>query len=232
MSTGRDLVITALKTAGILTQGETPTSEEVVDGLGVLNRMLASWSNDSLVIYARTFENFPLSSGVGDYTIGPGATFNTVRPMHIIDAFVRQDTLDYWLSIVPDEQYDSIAYKNIDSIPQILNYTAQYPQATIRIYPKPQNSFTLYLRSEKQLSTITLNDDISLPPGWEDALVYNLAVRLAPVYGQPVDQAVAALAIDTKGMLENNTTRNRSYDYTAPRYGGCIYDGWIGWGGS
>lgn len=228
--TGRELVTTSMKQAGILTGGETPTAEEVTDGLAMMNRMLASWSNDSLMIYARTFENFPLLGGVGDYTIGPGADFDTIRPMHIIDAFVRQDTLDYWLSIIPDEQYDAISYKNIDSIPQVINYTAQFPQATLRIYPKPQASFTLYLRSEKQLVSFTLNDEVSLPPGWEDALIYNLAIRLAPAYGLPVDQAVAALALEAKALLGDNTSRNRSYDYTPARNSGCIYDGWIGWG--
>jgi hypothetical protein len=230
VTTGRELVTQAMKEAGVLTGGETPTSEEVVDALGSLNRMLASWANNSLYIYARTFENFPLSSGVGDYTIGPGGDFNTIRPMHIIDAYVRQDTLDYWLSVIPDEEYDAIAYKDIDSIPQVLNYTAQFPQATIRIYPKPQASFTLYLRSEKQLATITLNDEISLPPGWEDALVYNLAVRLGPSYGLPADPVLVELASQSRMALENNTSRNRSYDYTPARYSGCIYDGWIGWG--
>ncbi len=218
-----------MKESGVLTGGETPTAEEINDGLASLNRMTASWSNDSLMIYARTFENFPLSSGVGDYTIGIGATFNTVRPMHIIDAFVRQDTLDYWLSIIPDEQYDAIAYKDIDSIPQVLNYTAQFPQATIRIYPKPQNSYTLYLRSEKQLTTFTLDDEVSLPPGWEDALIYSLAVRLGPSYGLPPDQVLIELALNAKAALGENTSRNRTYDYTAPRYSGCIYDGFLGW---
>ncbi len=230
MASGRSLVTTALKQAGIITAGETPTAQEAVDGLAELNRMTASWSNDSLMIYARTFENFPLSSGVGDYTIGPSATFNTVRPMHIIDAYVRQDTIDYWLAIIPDEQYDVIAFKNIDSIPQVLNYTAQFPQATIRIYPKPQASFTLYIRSEKQLTSFTLDDEVSLPPGWEDALIYNLAVRLAPGYGQPLDQAILALATQTRGALENNTSRNRTFDYVPSRRGGSVYDGWIGWG--
>lgn len=218
-----------MKESAVLTGGETPTSEEVADGLDNLNRMIASWSNDSLLIYARTFENFPLLSGVGDYTIGPGADFDTARPMHIIDAYVRQSTLDYWLNIIPDEQYDAIAYKNIDSIPQVLNYTAQYPQATIRIFPKPQNSYTLYLRSEKQLTSIGLNDEVSLPPGWEDALVYNLAVRLGPSYGVPVDPVLVELARNAKSMLQENTSRNRTFDYVAPRYSGCIYDGWIGW---
>lgn len=230
MTTGRALVISAMKQAGILTGGETPTSEEVVDGLADLNRMTASWSNESLMIYARTFENFPLSSGVGDYTIGPGATFDTVRPMHIVDAFVRQDTLDYWLSIIPDEQYDAIAYKDIDSIPQVLNFTAQYPQATLRIYPKPQNSFTLYLRSEKQLTTWGLNDEVALPPGWEDALIYNLAVRFGPSYGLPADPVLIELARNAKAALADNTSRNRTYDYAPGVYSGSIYDGWLGWG--
>lgn len=228
MATGRALVIDAMKQAGILTGGETPTAEEIVDGITSLNRMTASWSNDSLMLYARTFENFPLSSGVAEYTIGPSATFNTVRPMHIIDAFVRQDAIDYALAIVPDEQYDAIPYKDVESIPQVLNYTAQYPQSTIRLYPNPQDGLTLYIRSEKQLTEFGLDDEVALPPGWEDALIDNLAIKLKPSYGLPADPVLIEMALESKAAVMNNTSRNRSYDYTHPRNSGWVMNGWIG----
>lgn len=227
MTTGRSLVTTALTEAGVLTGGETPTSQEVVDGLATLNRMLSSWSNESLMIYARVLENFPLQGGVREYTIGPAATFNTVRPMHIIDAFVRQDTIDYPVDIIPDEAYDNIAFKSNQSIPEVLNYSAGYPTALIRLYPNPIASLTLYIRSEKQLAEITLNDDISLPPGWEDALVYNLAVRLKPSYGLPADPVLIELALNAKVNLETNTSRNRTFDYAPRRDVGWIMNGWL-----
>lgn len=227
MTTGRQIVIDAMKEAGVLTGGETPTSEEVVDGLASLNRMLASLSNDSLMIYARTLESFPLSAGIREYTIGPGATFDTVRPMHLIDCYVRQSTIDYPMAIIPDEAYDKIAFKENQSIPEVINYTAGYPQALVRLYPNPIAALTLYIRSEKQLSTITLNDEVSLPPGWEDVLIYGLGVRLKPAYGLPPDPLLIDLALSAKAAVSDNTSRNRTYDYAPDRNVGWIMNGWL-----
>lgn len=228
MATARKIIKSAMRRAGILTGNENPTAEEAADGLEMLNDMLASWSNDSMVIYARTLENFPVSGGVASYTIGPGATFDTVRPVKIVSAFIRIGTLDYPLQIINDETYADIGMKSINGIPQALNFDNNYPVVTIKLYGPPDASYTLFLLSEKQLTQFTLDDNVDLPPGWRRALIYNLALELAPEYGQPASQEVVSVARESKGEIRRAIMAARNLDWDTGVGGqGNIYNGWL-----
>ena len=105
MTTALGIITSAMRKIGAIGKGESPSADEAVDGLEMLNDLLASLSNDSLVVYARTFESFTLQGGVSAYTIGSGATFSTVRPVKIVSAYVRDGGIDTPLEIVTDEQY-------------------------------------------------------------------------------------------------------------------------------
>jgi hypothetical protein len=227
MVTARRIVKKALQKNGVLTMGEEPSAEMANDGLDALNAMLSSWSNDSMLIYARVRETFPLSANVGTYTIGPAKTFDTIRPMFIVDAFVRQNTVDYDMSVVPDEVYDGIIVKTQNGIPDLLNYSNEYPTANIRLWPVPSTAYILSITSEKELSQFTLDDEVDLPPGWELALIYNLAILIAPEYGQPVDPVVVEVAQKSKGAIQTAIMRNRTMDAQAAGQGrrNNIYSG-------
>ncbi len=215
MTTGLDIITKAMQKAGILVKSEAPDADEANDGLSTLNAMLSSWSNDSMLIYARTLESFTLSSLVSDYTIGPGMTLNTARPTFVVSAYVRQATSDYDLTVVPDEVYAGITVKSAPGIPEFLNYTNGFPTGTIKLYPVPSTNYTLFILSEKVLSSLTLAGDISFPPGWEQALIYNLAVLLAPEYGQQLDPLVLKIANDSKGSIQRAILKTRSMDAQA-----------------
>src|SRR5690349_13893473 len=86
MATVRDLFKDSLKLIGALAAGETPTSTEMTDGLRVLNRMIGQWNTQNLLIYTRVIEEFTLTPSTGSYTIGSSGTFNTSRPMEILNA--------------------------------------------------------------------------------------------------------------------------------------------------
>ena len=213
MTTGRDIVRKALQKARVLVKSEEPDADEANDALDALNGMVSSWSNESLLVYARTWETFNVTGGVGEYTIGPSQTFNTVRPLFIVDAYVRLASIDYDLVVIPDEVYTgSIAYKPQQGIPEFINYDNGYPSAKIRLWPVPSSAYTLFLLSEKQLTTFTLDTVLSLPPGWERALVYNLAMEIAPDYGQEVDPNVLRIANQAKGNVKKAVARVRSMD--------------------
>jgi hypothetical protein len=98
---------------------------------------------------------------------------------------------------------------------------------TINIYPTPTTG-TLHIRSEKQLSQLpTLDTDLEFPPGWERALVYNLAIEIASEYGQPVDQASYQIAMDALNKIKTAVARNKKMDMYA--YNGSnrnVYTGW------
>lgn len=227
MTTALDIVTKALQKNGVLTKSETPSADEVNDGLSTLNAFVSSLSNDSMMIYARTIDNFPLVAGTAEYTIGTSQTFNTTRPMFIVEAHVRQGTTDFYLKVIPDETYAGIMDKTASSTPRFLNFTNGFPTATIKLWPVPDISYTLYIMSEKELSSFTLNQTVSLPPGWEQMLIYNLAVLTAPEYGQPLDQSVAAIASSSLAAVKRTIMKNRTMDAPPVRPMGNFYNGYF-----
>lgn len=228
MTTARNIIKRALQRNGVLTKDEDPSGDEASDGLSMLNDMISSWSNDSLLIYARQQENFPLVSGQASYTIGSGGDFNTGRPLQILTAFTRIGSIDYPIDIIPDDAFDRITQKSISSsIPSAMKYEASFPLGVITIYPVPTTG-TLYIRTEKELTQFaTLDTDVELPPGWNKALTYNLAVESAGEYGQPVDEATYQLAMNALGKIKTAVARNKTMD--AYPYNGRddnIFTGW------
>lgn len=227
--TARKLIKRALQVAGILTKNEQPSADEVNDALSVLNGMISSWSNDSLLVFYRESEQFQLVTGKVSYTIGSGGDFNTARPNQIVSCYIRsQDATDYPLKPMSDRVYDgSVMRKSVQSIPEFFQYDAANPVGMLTIWPSPVEAYPIFIRSEKVLESFVLDDVVDLPPGWVQAIVYNLAFMLAPEYGQQADQTVFKIAGDSLGSIKDATAKNRTMD-TPPltRMGGFdIYSG-------
>lgn len=227
MTTAREIIRKALQRGGIVTQNETPSADETSDGLDMLNDMFSSWSNDSLTVYARKWENFPLTGADGVYTIGTGQDFNTVRPTYIADAYLRDNTTDTPVRVISEEAYYAISQKNTQSIPYWLTYDNGFPVGTIRLYPVPSTAYTLFLLSEKPFSEFDLDDELDFPPGWQRAIIYNLAVELCSEYGQPVPDKVGQIARESLGVIKLNVLRNRSMDWQQGGGVQNIYTGWV-----
>lgn len=208
MTTASGLIAQAMKKIGVLTKSETPDSDEAADGLISLNNLLSSWSNESLFVYSRVWESFSIT-GASSYTIGTSQTLNTTRPINIVEAHVRLGSTDYPLTIVPDEVYNAIPDKATVGLPTTLNFDNAFSTGNIRLYPVPDQTYSLYLLSEKQLVTLALTDTISLPAGWERALIYNLALEIAPEYGVTVDPLVVKSAQEAKGLIALTVSKNR-----------------------
>lgn len=227
MTTARDIITKAHQRNGVLTKGEALSGDEASDGLDSLNNLIASWSNESLLIYVRLSESFPLVGGQTSYTIGNGGDFNTERPMQIVSAFTRIVNIDYSMKVLNGVQYDDISQKNIQNAwPNVLYYDNNFPLGTIKLYPVPTTG-TIHIRSEKQLTSFaSLDTDLSFPPGWERALIFNLAVETAGEYGQPVDEATYRIAMDALNKIKTATARNRKMDaYSQAKDRDNIYTG-------
>lgn len=213
MGTALNIITKAMLKAGILTKTESPTYDEANDALDALNDLLASWSNDSMMITSRVTEEFTLTAGVGSYTIGTGQTFDTIRPIHIVESHIISGIISYdSMYQCPDEVYQSFNLKTLQSIPNALNYSNAYPYGTIKLYPYPSTGYVLSITSEKELSQFSLNDTVNLSPGWNRALIYNLAVELCPEYGQPVDPLTLKIAKDSRAAIERSIMKVRTLD--------------------
>ena len=203
--TGRELVTAALRLIGAVAPGESLDAAEATDGLASINRMLDSWSNEGLTIHAVTGES-PLTLTAGDASVTLGASGDiTTRPMTIEKAVIRNGTTDYApLRVMTASEYAAISDKSVQSIPDSVYDDGGYPQRTLTLYPVPSSSsYSLVLFAKRQLSQIaTLDTDVSFPPGYERALIFNGACELAPEYGKAIPDYVFAAANDSKAVLK------------------------------
>lgn len=203
---------------GAIASGEAPSADEAKDGLSALNQMLDSWSTEQLLITAKMRESFALVPGQKIYTMGPTGDFNTVRPMSIETALIQVTTVtpvaELPVKILSKEEYASIVVKDVGStIPTFIYGEGTYPLETLNLWPIPSYAYNLVLYSWKPLTTLaTLDDVISLPPGFERALKYNFAMELAPEWGRPVSQEVLNTAMESKANVKRMNITNK------PRY--------------
>lgn len=227
MTTARQLISKAFQKAGIITKQESPSADEMFDALDTLNDLLESWSNDSLYIYARNWQQFTFVGGQSDYTIGSGGDFDTSRPLAIVSAYTRLGTSDYPMQQIADKDYAyGISQKTTAGVPDFFNYDNDFPLGKLRFWPAPSAAYPVYIQTEDALTSLTINQVISLPQGWRRALIYSLAVELAPEYGQPLDQAVVGIAVDAQGKIKRQISKMRSMDKPKANNYFNIYRGW------
>lgn len=185
--TGLDYISAALRLCGVVAPGETVGGPEGADGLSALNRMLDGWSMELGAILSETQESFTLTSSDESYTIGATGDLTTTRPIRVIAAVIRDSSSnDYTLRVVTNHEYQEIVTKEPgDGVPRIMAYNPAYPNATITFFPPPDTGYTFRLTSLKPLAAVTLAGSYSVAPGYDDAIIYNLAYRLGMEYGAP-----------------------------------------------
>ena len=186
MPTAFSMIQTALVSIGEKRIGQGLSSPEQAHYLSKLNSMLDSWSLDRLLVYQILQESLALTAGTGTYTIGDGGAFNTTRPTRITSAFVRDSSnLDSEVRIIGYEPYDGLPLKTGtgNTYPQYLFYDTAYVAGlgTLRIYPEPSASLTLFINSWKQFSKFsTILTDVGFPPGYQLAIESNFTIHAAP----------------------------------------------------
>lgn len=220
MSTARDVIKRSLRLLGVLASSEDPRASETNDALGTLNAMIDQWNLERLMIYQIKNEIFNITAGTTDYTIGPagsGATWESsfaVRPIYLqkAAAFLRANTsglaTDYMMEYWPNDRFQQIFQKHIvTNYPYAWTYDYAFPISTIRIYPQPTQDLQFGLSSTIQLQKFAnLSDFLEFPPGYESAIVYNLAIEIAPEYGLEAPSTVIAKATEYKANIKRINT--------------------------
>lgn len=200
--TAQDLITSSLRLIGVLASGESLGANEATDGLSSLNDMLDSWSTNNLLIPNKVREVFALTSSQQTYTMGQSGSpsFSTARPIHIEDVYVQvgsgSNVIERPVQILTMQEFADIKLKTLQSTFPIYCYPeGTYPNETLNFWPIPSAADNIVIYSAKPLANLSsLTTAISLPPGYQRALRYALALELAPEYGRPVSEDVAAHA--------------------------------------
>lgn len=206
MATVQTVINRSYRLLGVIASGEDPSTAETADALTALNSMLDGWMNDKLMAYSQQNITIPLVSGTASYTIGAtGAAVTAAAPVKVDSAFVRKNNLDYNVEIIDDLKYNSIVAKtSISDIPEYLYFNGTNPNATVTLFPVPNEVNNLYLSVWTPYSAYAAaTDTFSLPNGYEEAVAYNLALRLHPEFHSiQLNQAIPELARQTLAAIK------------------------------
>lgn len=207
MATGQSLIDRAARLIGAVQSGSSATSAESADALIAMNAMLDSWRNDRLMGYALTTVSKAMVVADASYTFGTAADFNSARPVMIKHAYMTIGDTDYPVKICTDAEWFAIEDKTVTSdLVEKIWYNPSMSTGTVNVWPVPNATNTLYLVVMTPVADLTLAGTVALPQGWEDAIAYNLSIRIAPEFGAQVPAAVAKGATDSLAAIKRRNS--------------------------
>jgi len=228
MTVVRDLLADALTEIGVIDPGAPMDADTSSFALRTLNRMMSAWANDDLMVYTVDRTVFNLVASTPTYTLGVGGVWATpyaVRPGQIDMASVMVNGAEVPLTIFNDEEWRDTTVKTVTgTFPTGIWCNGNYPLNTVTVWPIPTTANQVILYLWGQVGAFAdVNATVTLPQGYDDAIVYNLAVRLAASYGKEPNPSTASLANAAKARVKNMNyeATYRSVDETLNGNGGA-----------
>ena len=198
-----DLISLALKTAGIIGVGQTASAEDSNDCFTILNAMIQAWNKQRYLIWSLVDTAF-VSTGAQSYTVGIGGNYNIPRTDKLETAYVRflqnvspTNPFDFPLTLLTSrEDYSAITLKKLSTFPTSVFYDAAYPLANLFPWPvPPATAYEIHIVTKTFIPQFAnLTTAFSMPPEMIDAMIWNLCVRIRPLYQLPPDPTIVGLA--------------------------------------
>lgn len=220
MTTAYALIRRSLRLIGAIDPGETLDAAEGQDGLESLNGMLSTWRLEGLMAFDIARVVFAVTAGTQTYAIGPGGTWNTtptftgqatrptkIEAMGLIDTAQDPD-LEVPLVLLTHAAYQQLPLKAMTSAwPTHYQYRATVPLGSVFLWPSPTVNRSVAVYLWRQLTTwATIQTDLTLPDGYEEAIVGSLALRLGPEYGVPLSPEVLEMGRTAKALIMRTNT--------------------------
>lgn len=207
MSTIGDVISGALTDIGQLGIGQSPSPEQMQQGLRYMNIFIAKLSAQRFMLPSVPSTPYGLTPNLQDYVLGPSATgagsFVGARPTFIESAQIQLpgSSMTLPLNLLDRTKWGAIRDKGATSsangLPQDIWIEYNYPNLNFHLWTIPSNAATILLAAWVALQQfVTIFDTISLPPEYEIALQNNLSVLLAPAYDMQPPPEVAQGAAD------------------------------------
>ncbi|WP_148301542.1 hypothetical protein [Asaia prunellae] len=157
--------------------------------------------------YARRLNGAPLSQD-GDFSPLDFSGADFLTPTNGLDAGVQP--LDYNLTLIPSyEDYASIGMKALRAWPSMAFYNPAFQQGELYIWPIPQSGlWEIHILYKQPLpANLSASSAINLPPEYWDAIMWCLAARLSPSYGQEASPTVVAMVKSALGTIRTANTQ-------------------------
>lgn len=172
--------------------------------------MVDGWQADGLKIFTENINTFPFVLGTQTYTLGTGGSFNMPRPakIHRMGVQILSNPIqpsEVPITLLDVDGWANVRVKNISgSYPLFCYADYAFPQMNLNFWVIPGLACNCVIYSWQPLSTWPdLNvTDVTFPPQYLEAFRYNLAVKLAPEFDEPIKPDVMQIARESLAILK------------------------------
>jgi len=193
VATVRSICTDALTEIGVLGEAEVMTAAQGQLALLRFQNQIDAWAADRLTlsVQSRTLITWPASTS--SQTIGPLGDINVQRPVWVnsftyVIPGTNPGVESEPLGPMDDDSYASQSIKELSSaLPQQFYYQTSIDTllGTLILWPVPSQELTMYLYAPQAVGVPVDLDSILLgPPGYQEAFMYQLAIRMARPFGR------------------------------------------------
>lgn len=188
--TETDIIHDAAKLIRVIEAGESLSSDDYSDFRRVLN-MLVKMFAVKANLWVTTNVDHTLTPGTESYTVGPSLNIDTPKPMRLIYA-MRTDDNDIPMDVVSRDEYMSLPTKSTQSAALKVYFDRQLANGVLYVWPTGDtNNTEITLTFKRPIEDFDAQgNNPDLPQEWYLPLVYNLAVKAAPMFGGTIPQDI------------------------------------------
>ena len=213
------LITDALQRSGVIMEGMRPSNNQVVRAFRDLRRITEQWTLDGLLnhapfhvepyVVAADKEQFVYTIGADDTADIPVRSLATIQTISIL--YPYQNSFE---AVLRSVDWDTIVRQTRHDLsgtwPTMYYYEAAWPVGCIYFDIEPTAGTTISVVGRADwLDETNLEGAITLPQGYESALVDNLAIELAQAYQKPVSQLTYRMARKSKALIRRRNQRPR-----------------------
>jgi hypothetical protein len=199
--TVRALITDALVEIGVLEPGEQANAGQIMLGLRRVQTMIDTWAADRLTLSLQLQTSFVWPASTSSVLIGPGQIVNIDRPLWINNiAFVipgSSPAIEVPIGMMDEDAYSALSIKGLPSaLPTQSFYQTNLTDTngTLFLWPQPQ-SLTIVLYTPQAVGVpASLDSVLHGPPGYQDAFLYQLALRLCGPFGVQIPPLLPRMA--------------------------------------
>jgi hypothetical protein len=192
-ATRAEIIKSSLRKIGALGDWEDPTSNQITASALALQAMVKAWMADGMPLWVIKEQAIAMTAlASGQVTIGLGQTVNVAKPLKVLQAFLRRGSVDTDLIVTDRFSFNKLIL-NITGTPNTVYYQPLNSTGVLSCYPLPdvatQAATSLVIHYQAMFEDMdTDSNDLGFPVEWTEAVIYGLAVRLAPEYGLSINE--------------------------------------------
>jgi hypothetical protein len=215
--TALDIITEALSVLGVYSQGESLSAADSASALFTLTALMDGWGAENFTIYNEVIQQFSTTASKQSYTIGPDNTndwitatlppsFDRVGNLPVTNG--QPMPLELPVQIYTLDMWASIALKGLQSsIIQAMYPNYGFPSHTLNFWPIPNVVIPVSLYYPQKVAKLTaLANAVAMPPGYQEALTYELAIKCAAKFGATIPQFLPDAWAEAKAKIKSMNT--------------------------